>query len=139
MSTYSLTLRSEKGSKLTIEELDNNFLFLSENGGSGPQGPVGPSGLIGPQGPTGPSVGGSGYIEIISMTISASELTPTFLEPIEIIPAPGIGKMAVPLWGRFRMINGGTKWGNYFQIYPQSKDIEPGSPGKYLISPIKNS
>jgi len=30
MSTYSLTLRSEKNSRLTIAEMDNNFLYLEE-------------------------------------------------------------------------------------------------------------
>jgi hypothetical protein len=29
MSTYSLTLRTDKGSKLTQQELDNNFLYVS--------------------------------------------------------------------------------------------------------------
>lgn len=28
MATYSLTLREEKGSKLTSRELDNNFRYL---------------------------------------------------------------------------------------------------------------
>jgi len=31
MSTYSLTLRTDKGSKLTSQELDNNFLYVLEN------------------------------------------------------------------------------------------------------------
>ena len=37
MATYSLTLRSDKGSKLTTEELDNNFRYLDNktNGGGG--------------------------------------------------------------------------------------------------------
>ena len=36
MSTYSLTLRTDKGSKLTQQELDNNFLYVLENSsGSG--------------------------------------------------------------------------------------------------------
>ena len=38
MSTYSLTLRQDVGRKLTIQELDHNFLYLedltSEGGGS---------------------------------------------------------------------------------------------------------
>ena len=29
--TYSLTLREEKGSKLSITEMDNNFLFLEDS------------------------------------------------------------------------------------------------------------
>lgn len=38
MATYSLTLRGEKGQKLTAQELDNNFLYVLENatGGSAP-------------------------------------------------------------------------------------------------------
>lgn len=34
-STYSMTFRSEKGSKLTIDEMDGNFHYLLENGGGG--------------------------------------------------------------------------------------------------------
>jgi len=132
MPSYSLTLREEKGFKLTTQELDDNFRYVLENASG--------SGTQGQQGPTGPSGGGgSGSIEIISLTISSSELTPTFLEPIEIIPAPGVGKMTVPLWGRFKMINGSSKWGDYFQLYPQSKDVEPGVQGKYLYSPLLSS
>ena len=43
MPTYSLTLRGEKGSKLTTEELDDNFLYVLENasGGGGATGPQG--------------------------------------------------------------------------------------------------
>jgi hypothetical protein len=63
--------------------------------------------------------GGSGSIEVISITISVAELTPSFTTPVEVIPAPGVGKMTVPIWGRFRMINGTTTWGEkYFKIYP---------------------
>lgn len=53
MSTYSLTLRSTKGSKLTIQEMDNNLLYLNElisNGPTGPQGTQGTQGVTGPQG-----------------------------------------------------------------------------------------
>ena len=35
MATQSLTLRGTKGSKLTIEEMDNNLLYLDSNGGVG--------------------------------------------------------------------------------------------------------
>jgi hypothetical protein len=35
MSTYSLTLRTDKGSKLTQQELDNNFLYVLENSSGG--------------------------------------------------------------------------------------------------------
>jgi hypothetical protein len=37
MSTYSLTLRNDKGSVLTIEEMDNNFKYLDSkpSGGGG--------------------------------------------------------------------------------------------------------
>jgi hypothetical protein len=35
MSTYSLTLRGEKGQKLTAQELDNNFLYVLENATGG--------------------------------------------------------------------------------------------------------
>ena len=43
MATYSLTLRGEKGQKLTAQELDNNFLYVLENasGGGGATGPQG--------------------------------------------------------------------------------------------------
>jgi hypothetical protein len=62
MPTYSLTLRSIKGSKLTTTEMDNNLLYLQDlaESGVGPQGrqgltgPQGPQGNSGPQGPTGP-------------------------------------------------------------------------------------
>ena len=33
--TYSLLLRKDKGSRLTIEEMDGNLLYLQENGGGG--------------------------------------------------------------------------------------------------------
>lgn len=46
MPTYSLTLRSLKGSKLTTQELDNNFLYVLENA-SGGSGATGPQGLQG--------------------------------------------------------------------------------------------
>jgi hypothetical protein len=33
MSTYSLTLRQTLGRRLSIQEMDGNFLYLSTNGG----------------------------------------------------------------------------------------------------------
>lgn len=62
MPTYSLTLRGDLGRKLTIQEMDENFLYVLQNasggsGATGPQGDIGatgPQGDIGPQGPTGP-------------------------------------------------------------------------------------
>ena len=62
MATYSLTLRGDLGRKLTIQEMDENFLYVLQNasggsGATGPQGDIGatgPQGDIGPQGPTGP-------------------------------------------------------------------------------------
>jgi hypothetical protein len=68
MPTYSLTLRTVKGSKLTALELDNNFLYVRDlalsvsTGAQGPQGPsgiqgigiTGAQGLTGPQGSSGP-------------------------------------------------------------------------------------
>jgi len=59
-ATYSLTLRKDLGRKLTIEEMDDNFLYL-DNGGSGPQGDQGPqgpqgNGTQGPQGPQGSGI-----------------------------------------------------------------------------------
>ena len=51
--TYSLTLRQDLGRKLTIKELDDNFLYVLENASGG-------SGATGPQGPQGPGGGGSG-------------------------------------------------------------------------------
>lgn len=56
MSTYSLTLRQTKGSRLTLTELDNNFLYLqslSLNGATGPTGSTGATGPTGPAGETG--------------------------------------------------------------------------------------
>ena len=41
METYSLTLRGEKGQKLTPQELDNNFLYVLENASGGATGPQG--------------------------------------------------------------------------------------------------
>ena len=38
MATYSLTIRQNKGSKLTIQEVDNNWLYLEDlvsQGGGG--------------------------------------------------------------------------------------------------------
>ena len=55
MPTYSLTLRTIKGSKLTTTEMDNNLLYLRDlaESGAGPQGPQGLQGNAGPQGPQG--------------------------------------------------------------------------------------
>lgn len=130
MPTYSLTLRSEKGSKLTTQELDNNFLYVLENAtGGGSQGPQGPQGYQGPSGG-----GGGGGLEIVSMTISVDQLTTSFLEGIEVIPAPGAGKMTVPIWGRYRMINGGSKWPDKsFKVYPDGPQGPQGAQGSYLI------
>ena len=69
MPTYSLTLRSVKGSKITSTELDNNFLYLQDlatasigaTGATGPQGATGsqgPQGATGSQGPQGPTPNG---------------------------------------------------------------------------------
>lgn len=63
MSTYSLTLRQTKGSKLSIEEMDNNMLYLQQlamtasgpQGTQGRQGPMGFDGANGLQGPIGPN------------------------------------------------------------------------------------
>jgi len=126
MSTYSLTLREEKGSKLTIQELDNNFRYLDskESGTQGPQGP---------QGPQGSGSGGGGSIDIISMTISHEMLAMSYLEPVEVIPAPGVGKMTIPIWGRYRKINGTTDWfGPYFQVYPDGFGPINGGGGNYF-------
>ena len=53
----SLQLRKNKGARLTINELDDNFIYLDsklgatgEQGAEGPQGPQGPQGELGPQG-----------------------------------------------------------------------------------------
>lgn len=57
MPTYSLTLRQTKGSRLTLTELDNNFLYLqslSLNGATGPAGVTGSTGPVGSTGSTGP-------------------------------------------------------------------------------------
>ena len=131
MPTYSLTLRSEKGSKLTTQELDNNFLYVLENatggGSQGPQGDIGPQGQDGQQGPQGPAGGGgSSSIQIISMTISAADLVNSYGTPYEVIPAPGYGKMIEVLWGKYKLypngVQGPQDWGSkgnrYFWVYP---------------------
>ena len=69
MSTYSLTLRSEKQRRLTINEMDGNFLYLQDlaisatagQGIVGPTGPQGPQGLDGIDGDVGPK-GATGAI-----------------------------------------------------------------------------
>lgn len=56
MPTYSLTLRGSLDRRLTIEETDNNWLYLQElalSGSGGATGPQGETGATGPQGPTG--------------------------------------------------------------------------------------
>ena len=53
MSTYSLTLRQVKGSRLTIAEMDNNFLYLQSLSFAGVTGPNGATGATGPKGVTG--------------------------------------------------------------------------------------
>ena len=122
MPTYSLTLRSEKGSKLTTQELDNNFLYVLENAtGGGSQGPQGPQGYQGPAGG-----GGSSSIQIISMTISAADLVNSYGTPYEVIPAPGYGKMIEVLWGKYKLypngVQGPQDWGSKgnrsFWVYP---------------------
>ena len=45
-STYSMTFREDKGSKLTIEEMDSNFHYLLENGGGGGTITGTPSGIL---------------------------------------------------------------------------------------------
>lgn len=150
MSSYSLTLREEKGFKLTTQELDNNFRYVLENasgsGTQGPQGPTGPSGsgTQGPQGPTGPSGGGgSGSIEIISMTISALDLLNSYGTPYEVIPSPGTGKMIEVLWGRYKLypngVQGPQDWGSkgdrYFSIYPAG----PQGPQGFKIGFMNNN
>jgi hypothetical protein len=53
----SLTLRKNKQTPLTYEEIDDNFLFLEAQitggGATGPQGPAGNTGAAGPQGAIG--------------------------------------------------------------------------------------
>lgn len=57
----ALTLRLEKGSELTYQEMDDNFIYLQSLGGqTGPQGPAGENGEPGPQGPQGPAGSGGG-------------------------------------------------------------------------------
>lgn len=89
--TYSLTLRQDLNRKLTVEELDNNFLYLeNRSGGSvsigatGPQGATGAQGSTGPQGATGPagSVSGSTYSLIIyslNSNLIESQIFPNFV------------------------------------------------------------
>lgn len=60
MSTYSLTLRKDLNRKLTIQEMDNNFLYLQDLGLLGVIGATGPQGSIGFQGSQGP-IGLTGF------------------------------------------------------------------------------
>ena len=61
MATYSLVTRESKGSKLTIEDMDGNLLYLQQlammgvtsSGATCPQGPQGPAGNDGIDGNTG--------------------------------------------------------------------------------------
>ena len=60
MSTYSLNLRSNLDRKLTISEMDGNFLYLKDlailgTSSIGPTGPAGNNGATGPAGNTGPA------------------------------------------------------------------------------------
>jgi hypothetical protein len=61
MSTYSLNLRSLLNRRLTINEMDGNFLYLQDLAISATagQGIVGPTGATGPRGATG-SIGATG-------------------------------------------------------------------------------
>ena len=62
-----LITRQEKGSKLTIQDLDNNLIYLenlalnatASQGSTGPQGVTGPQGIQGATGPQGPAGTGS--------------------------------------------------------------------------------
>jgi hypothetical protein len=83
MSTYSLILRSTKGSKLTIQEADGNLLYLQDlafaggtnsQGATGPQGDIGPQGATGPQGSIGPQgPGGGGSIAVDTYAIPVGD------------------------------------------------------------------
>ena len=55
MPTYSLTLRTDLGRRLTIAESDENLLYLQDlsGGGTGSIGPAGPQGATGSQGDQG--------------------------------------------------------------------------------------
>jgi hypothetical protein len=85
MSTYSLTLRQVKDSKLTISEMDNNFLYLqslslnSATGSTGPQGEIGATGPQGEIGATGPAgeIGATGPAGEIGATGPAGEIGAT--------------------------------------------------------------
>ena len=73
MPTYSLTLRSVKGSKITSTELDNNFLYLQDLatasiGATGATGPQGATGSQGPQGPTPNGLTGSVGFQFIFLS-----------------------------------------------------------------------
>lgn len=109
--TYSLTLRQQAGRRLSIPEVDNNWLYLeslalsatgSGDGTQGPQGPTGPQGEVGPVGPTGPSG--------ISPTYSLIEYLPT---PIINIRKKDLG--TYPLgWSCYADVTGVTAGYIYF-------------------------
>mgnify|MGYP000880706726 FL=1 len=81
--TYSLTLRRNVNRKLTIEEMDNNLLYLQSLIGAGATGSTGPTGApgiegstgdtgdTGPIGPTGPT----GSIDTYNLIFGTSSIT----------------------------------------------------------------
>ena len=76
----SLVTRLGKGSRLTVEEMDGNFLYLQDlaqsNSGQPVEGPHGPQGIQGPTGPqgllgpVGPNIQPSGLVYVKTGTSS---------------------------------------------------------------------
>jgi hypothetical protein len=71
-----LKLRQEKGTKLTIPEMDNNFIYLESLSGTSMSGPQGAVGSIGPQGAVG-SIGPTGSTGVTGATGTRGATGPT--------------------------------------------------------------
>jgi hypothetical protein len=101
----SLTTRQGKGSKLTIQEMDGNLLYLeqlAQQGTEGPQGPPGSQGLQGPPGEAGDGLEGTQYVfvqangtdtenaaELQAAYSTAQGMSPSGTNRITIVAAPG--------------------------------------------------
>jgi hypothetical protein len=83
MSTYSLTLRQVKGTRLSVVEMDNNFLYLQSisTGATGPNGATGAVGATGAQGLQGPT-GSQNLQQVLSQgTSTGTNFSPTITSP----------------------------------------------------------
>lgn len=70
--------------------------------------PGGGSGATGATGPTGPAGGGSGGVQSAFHLLTASEIRGLDVTPIQIVPAPGPGKILTPLLGAAQLTYSGT-------------------------------